>query len=133
MSSDKVKIFSRNENVERGPVFVSLRPMDSSPTTAQAAEPLQPRSVLWLGLKPSELVTMLVASLLVLAASYCGWIARWRTYPPRDAHMVRTGACGSSRAMEIIAWTAGGASARRATIDRESIPKFRVAAQPLTI
>lgn len=70
-----MKYFSRDENVEPGGAFDNLPPMDSSPTTVAnpAAEPLQNGSALWLGLRPSELVSMLAFSLLVLAASYAGW------------------------------------------------------------
>lgn len=56
-------------------VVASLPPMESSPTTTvdSAAEPLQSGPALRLGLKPLEIVAMLVISLLVLAASYRGW------------------------------------------------------------
>ncbi|HEY1788354.1 MAG TPA: nicotinamide riboside transporter PnuC [Verrucomicrobiae bacterium] len=55
--------------------FASLPPMDSSSETTAAlpVEPVQRHPALWLGLKRSELATMLVVSLLVLAASYRGW------------------------------------------------------------
>ena len=75
MSSDKMKKFSGNENVEPAGAFASLPPMDSSPTTTAtpAAEPQEHGPALRLGLKPSELVAMVVVPLLVLAASYRGW------------------------------------------------------------
>jgi len=75
MSSGNLKLFSGNENMEPAGAFASLLPMDSSPTTTAtpAAEPREHGPALWLGLKLSELVTMVVVSSLVLAASYRGW------------------------------------------------------------
>jgi nicotinamide mononucleotide transporter len=75
MSSGEKKDFFGNENVNPAGAFVSLPAVDSSSTTttASAAEPLQRKQVLWLGLKPLELAAMLFISALVLAASYRGW------------------------------------------------------------
>jgi nicotinamide mononucleotide transporter len=73
MSSGETKNFSGNEDVNRAEAFVSLPPVDSSSTTTSAAEPLPCKQILWLGLKPLELVAMLIISALVLAPSYRGW------------------------------------------------------------
>ena len=56
-------------------LFVSVPAMDSkSVTTANVvSEPLQGGSASWFGLKPIELMAMLVVSLLVLMASYLNW------------------------------------------------------------
>src|SRR5689334_11718022 len=75
MSSDESKNFGGNEEVNPVCAFVSLSPVDSTPTTSTSglAQPLPRKPVLWLGLKPLELTAMLIISALVLAASYRGW------------------------------------------------------------
>ena len=66
---------SCNENLNPRRAFGSLPAMESSPTTgvSSVTGPPQRKPALPLGLKPMEWAVLLVASLLVLAASYRGW------------------------------------------------------------
>ena len=78
MSSGEVKKVSREmKNVNSSRDLVNLPLVESSPMTTpeETPGPIQPKPVLWLGLKPLELVAMLIISTLVLAASYRGWWA----------------------------------------------------------
>jgi len=66
---------SCNENLNPRRAFGSLPAMESSPTTGVSSVTGAPqrKPALPLGLKPMEWAVLLVASLLVLAASYRGW------------------------------------------------------------
>lgn len=74
MSSREVENVATNEKVKPPAAFASLPPVESNLTASVAS--VEPRSrgvALWLGLKPVEVVVMLLASVVVLAASYRHW------------------------------------------------------------
>ena len=92
MSRGDLKLFSDNERVSPEAGSDNVPQMDSTPTATvpQSPDVVQPRQTNWLGLKPIEVVIMLAASCLVLAASYRGW---WRIEVSEAWGFVTGGVC----------------------------------------
>jgi nicotinamide mononucleotide transporter len=68
--------FSENQNVNARKLLGNFSQMVSPTATVEPeAERLESSAALWLGLKPREVLAMLVISTLVLAASYRAWWA----------------------------------------------------------
>ncbi|MGN6553786.1 MAG: nicotinamide riboside transporter PnuC [Verrucomicrobiota bacterium] len=74
MSRADIQNLTAREKLKPTGGSVSLRPVESSPTTTvPTVEPLKRGETFWLGLKPLEISVMLLASTFVLAASYLNW------------------------------------------------------------